>query len=120
MKKNNTLCALALTAAVLWPTLADAVTNRYRVAHTREQNTNMVFVVISSSFFGGGSQAQARWYTSLQSCVRGAKLAGEVVAVSNVNGRFMTYGPKNWRNFLTTIDMNCVNARLNKELTCTF
>ncbi len=66
------------------------------------------------------SQAQARWYTSLQSCVRGAKLAGEVVAVSNVNGRFMTYGPKNWRNFLTTIDMNWVNARLNKELTCTF
>ncbi len=118
--KNNKLCVLALTAALLWPALADAVTNRYRVAHTREQNTNMVFVVISSSFFAGDSQAQARWYTSLQSCVRSVNLAGEVIAVSNVNGRFMYYGPKNWRNFLKTIDMNWVNARLNKELTCNF
>lgn len=119
MQKNR-LCAMALAAALLCPGLADAVTNRYRVAHTREQNTNMVFVVISTGFFAGDSQSQARWYTSLQSCVRGAKLAGDLVAVSNVNGRFMFYGPNNWRRFLKTLDMNWVNARINKELTCNF
>ena len=102
-------------------TLAEAEqTTRYSIAHTRQRDTNMVFVVLGSSFFSGDSNRQQRWYTSMQSCVRGANLAGEVVVVANVNGRFKYYGPKTWHNYLRTVDMAWVNARLNKKLTCSF
>jgi hypothetical protein len=37
-----------------------------------------------------------------------------------VNGGFKFYGPKSWANYLSTLDMTWVNARLNKNLTCTF
>jgi hypothetical protein len=52
--------------------------------------------------------------------VRGANLAGEVVLVADVNRRFMFYGPKRWDGYLRTLDMQWVNARLNKSLTCNF
>jgi hypothetical protein len=56
----------------------------------------------------------------MQACVRGVKLAGTVIVVSAVNGRFRFYGPKTWHPFLGTIDMPWVNARVNKEMTCRF
>ena len=40
--------------------------------------------------------------------------------VANVDGGFRYWGPVNARDFLSTLDMNWVNARVNKEMNCTF
>jgi hypothetical protein len=112
---------LFLVACALLPSLAESKqTVHYRIAHTRQQDVNMVMVVTSPSFFSSGGNEQSRGYTALQSCVRGANLAGEVVLVADVNRRFMFYGPKRWDGYLRTLDMQWVNARLNKSLTCNF
>jgi hypothetical protein len=95
---------------------ADSIT--YDVAHIRRQDVNMVFVKISPNFFNSDPPIQAKWYTGVQQCVRASKLAGEAVVVSNFNGRFMFYGPKDWKPLLQTIDMKWVNARVNKAVTC--
>ena len=80
----------------------------------------MQFSQLADKFFEVDRQTQQRWYTALQSCVRNVKLAGEVVAVASVKGSLKTYGPKNWGEFLSTIDVAWVDARINKELSCTF
>jgi hypothetical protein len=117
----------ALFAAVLAVLLAfgaiadaEAVTNKYRVAHVRHQNSNMVIVHVNPSFFYGSNQDQQRWFTAIQQCVRSVNLAGQTIVVTSDNGRFRFYGPNSWHNFLRTIDMSWVNARINKSLTCKF
>jgi hypothetical protein len=110
--------AAALMAAL--PAAQAAETITYDVAHVRHQDVNMVFVKISPNFFNSDAPVQAKWYTAVQSCMRGSKLAGEAVAVSNFNNRFMYYGPKSWKPFLSTVDMKWVNARVNKKVTCNY
>ena len=110
-----------LVVFLMWASLSIAAEpTKFRVAHTNVRDTNMVFIVVGEKFFEVDNQTQKRWYTSLQSCVRNVKLAGEVVAVANVKGALKTYGPKNWNDFLSTIDAAWVDARINKELSCTF
>ena len=110
-----------LVVFLMWASLSTAAEPpKFRVAHTNVRDTNMVFIVVGEKFFEVDNQTQKRWYTSLQSCVRNVKLAGEVVAVANVKGALKTYGPKNWNDFLSTIDAAWVDARINKELSCTF
>lgn len=117
----------ALSAALLsvflgLGAIADAlaVTNNYRVAHVRHQNSNMVIVIVNPSFFYGSGNDQQRWFTAIQQCVRSVNLAGQAIVVTNDNGRFRFYGPNSWHNFLRTIDMSWVSARVNKTLTCNF
>jgi hypothetical protein len=93
---------------------------RYSVAHTRSRNVDMVLVKVGARFFEADTKTQARWFTDIQACARGAKLGGTVVAVATINGGFRYYGPKSWHNFLGTIDMAWVNARVNKEMICRF
>lgn len=115
-----TLKALVV-ACLIWPVMAFAAeTAKFRAAHTSVRDTSMLIFIVGDSFFDQNSQTQQRWYTSLQSCARSVKLAGEVIAVANVNGTFRSYGPKSWGEFLRTIDMPWVNARVNKEITCAF
>ena len=110
-----------LFALLMWASVATAAEpTKFRVAHTSVRDTNMVFIVVGEKFFEVDRQTQQRWYTALQSCVRNVKLAGEVVAVASVKGSLKTYGPKNWGEFLSTIDVAWVDARINKELSCTF
>jgi hypothetical protein len=92
----------------------------YPVAHTRTRDVDMVVVKVGSSFFAADLATQARWYTDIQACVRSVRMGGTVIAVSSVNGGFRYYGPKTWHNFLGTIDMAWVNARVNKTMTCRF
>jgi hypothetical protein len=80
----------------------------------------MVVVKIGPRFFEADLQTQSRWYTDIQACVRGVKLGGTLVVVSTVNGRFKFYGPKTWHDFLGTLDMPWVNARVNNEIACHF
>ncbi len=116
-----TVIAFVAAASLLFSVFANAAqTVTYRIAHTRQQDTNMVFVVTSSSFFYADSNAKERMWTAMRACAKSAKLAGDVVMVANVNGGFRFYGPKSWLNYLKNLDMSWVNARLNKKLTCTF
>jgi hypothetical protein len=101
-------------------TSAEAVGTKYNIAHTRSRNADMVIIKVGPRFFEADLKTQARWYTDMQACVRGVKLAGTVVVVSTLNGRFKFYGPTSWHDFLRTIDMPWVNARVNKEMTCRF
>jgi len=119
MKGASSIAALCLAAASLFQPVA-AATNQYRVAHVKHQNSNMVIVIVNPRFFHASNQQQAKWFTAVQQCVRSVKLAGQTLVVTNDNGRFRYYGPNNWHNFLSTIDMNWVNSRVNKELTCNF
>lgn len=114
-----TLAALALvSAAAAAP--AHAATN-FPVAHTRARNVDMVLVKVSPSFFAADLRTQERWYTDLQACVRRVKLAGTVVAVGQGGGgSFRFYGPNSWHDFLRSIDMAWVNARVNKQMSCQF
>ena len=113
------LAALALLcAAVSAPALA---ATSFPVAHTRARNVDMVLVKVSPSFFAAELRTQERWYTDLQACVRRVKLAGTVVAVGQAGqGAFRFYGPNSWHDFLRSIDMAWVNARVNKQLSCQF
>ncbi len=112
--------SVALASALLAGPLMAETVNRYAVAHTRHRDANMVIVKIHPRFFDASLNQQERWYTDIQSCVRSVKLAGTVVIANDANNRFRYYGPKSWHNFLSTIDMKWVNARVNKEMTCHF
>ena len=114
------LVGLACAATLGFSAPAAAVTNEYPVAHVKHQNSNMVIVLIHPRFFRGSSADQLRWFTAVEQCVRSVKLAGQTLVVANDNGRYRFYGPKRWHNFMLTLDLNWVHARLNKALTCNF
>jgi hypothetical protein len=115
---KSILVAISFSIFSVFASAAQTVT--YNIAHTKQKDVNMVVVVTGSGFFNADSNAKERMWTAMRSCAKGANLAGEVVMVANVNGGFKFYGPKSWMNYLKTIDMTWVNARLNKKLTCTF
>lgn len=114
-----TLAVLALFTA-MFAAPATAATS-FPVAHTRARNVDMVLVKVAPNFFSVDAKTQERWYTDLQACVRRVNLAGTVVAVGQgAQGGFRYYGPKTWHDFLRSIDMAWVNARVNKQMTCSF
>ena len=116
MKVKSFLVALLAIPALLHA--AETIT--YDVAHVRRQDANMAFVKISPNFFNSDAPIQAKWYTAVQACVRSTRLAGEAVVVSNFTNRFMYYGSKAWKPFLSSIDMKRMNARVNKAVTCKY
>ncbi len=114
--------APAAPAAAPAPRAAPPATNavKYSIAHTRARDRNWVFVRASPRFFSADETTIRKWYTDVQACVRSVNLAGDVVVVANVNGAFRYWGPLDARQFLNTLDMNWVNTRVNKEMTCRF
>jgi hypothetical protein len=112
--------ALALASLLIISSASADTVNQYAVAHTRTRNADMVVIKIHPRFFDAPEKTQAIWYTDIQACVRASKLAGTVVLVTGANGRFRYYGPKSWHEFLKTINLAWVNARVNKQLTCRF
>jgi hypothetical protein len=93
---------------------------KFSIAHVQARGQNWVFVKVGPRFLTAESNQVRKWYTDVQACVRRVNLAGDVVAVSNVDGRFRYWGPVASQNFLSNLDMNWVNARVNKEMTCVF
>lgn len=107
--------------ALLLPALAAAKeTVTYPVAHTRQGDVSTVMVVISPNFFNSDASSQAGWYKAVVACVRSAKLAGDIFVVANFNQRFNYYGPKGRTAAVQGRDMKWVNARVNRQLTCTY
>jgi len=118
MKKGLWGIIAVLVACLFWSGSASAAT--YKIAHIKVQNVNMVFIKVGSSFFLADDNKKARWYSQMQGCSTSANLAGEVVLVAQVNNRMVWYGPKKWSTFMSTTDMNWVDTRVNKNLTCTY
>jgi RNA binding activity-knot of a chromodomain len=92
----------------------------YSIAHVKSQDNNWVFVKVSPRFLTADEATIRKWYTDVQACVRRVNLAGDVVVVTTVDGSFRFWGPIPWRKYLSTLDMNWVNARVNKSMTCYF
>ncbi len=112
---------LSLLCLFLFSSVEEAKSRTtYKIAHTKSGGTNMVLVSVSSSFFRESQNTQQKWFTGFEQCSRSANLAGQVIVVANSSGTFKFYGPKTWHKFMRTIDMDWVNARINKNLTCTF
>jgi len=120
MKKSLVGLFMMLAACVSWQSSANAVQTTYKVAHIKVQSVNMVFIKVRSDFFLQDDKTKARWYSLLQSCSSSANLAGEVVAVANVNNRMVWYGPKKWSTFMSTTNMSWVDTRVNKQLSCDY
>lgn len=116
-KVMKVLTGLVCAAVLATSAVAGAAT-RYNVAHVRHQNSNMVIVVVGPGFFNGSRADQNRWFTGIEQCVKSLNYAGQTLLVGNVNGRFYFHGPNSWHNFLRTINMNWVNARINKWISC--
>ena len=94
------------------------MSNKYQVAHLREQGQNMVIVLMDSSFGRQTSSDQEAQMRSLQACSNSAGLAGTVVPVW-LDGRNMGFiAPTPWHPFFKSLSWNTVVANVNKELTC--
>ena len=117
---SGVFAGLACAAVLATSSPAGAVTNVYKVAHVKHQNANMVIVLVSPRFFNGSSADQRRWFTGIEQCVRSVNLAGQTLLVTNDNGRYRYYGPNAWHDFLRTTNINWVDARINKSITCNF
>jgi hypothetical protein len=111
---------VALFASLL---VSDAFAQRpqtYAIAHTRTQNVDMIAVKVGARYFEADAKTQARLYTDFQACARRANLGGTVILVSSVKGRLRYYGPKTWHTFLSSLNVDWIDARVNKNLTCKF
>lgn len=110
----------ALLCFVLSASAVAKETVTYPVAHVRQGEVSTVMVVISPNFFNSDASSQAGWYKAVVACVRSAKLAGDIFVVANFNQRFNYYGPKGRAAAVQGRDMKWVNARVNRQLTCTY
>jgi len=114
------LKTIALGSLFLPVLVAAKETVTYPVAHIRQGDVSSVLIVISPNFFNSDGPSQAGWYKAVVSCVRGAKLAGDIFVVASFNQRFNYYGPKGRTAGLEKRDMKWVNARVNRQLTCNY
>lgn len=98
-------------------TVAEAA--RYRVAYVRERGSNMV-IVVSGAFFNSTDQQKRGWFPQIEACAKSAGLVGQTLIVGSPNGGYYYWGPTDYQPFLRSINMDWVNKRVNKELTCNF
>jgi hypothetical protein len=89
---------------------------RFRVAHLRKQGQDMVIFPLDSTFRSKPDSEKAKILVQLQRGAHAAGLAGQAVAAweSGEETRFL--GPRPWRPFFESIDMNWVLANVNKEI----
>ncbi len=90
---------------------------RYRVAHIRQQDVNLVIVPLDGSFGNRTDAEKHAVVTDLQSRATAARLAGTVVPVwDGGGGRMRFIAPVSWHPFFKSLDMRRVHASMNKEL----
>ena len=100
------------------PLIASAAST-FDVAHFREQNTDIIAVVLPSKVNSYPSSDKKALHTSFEKCARSARMSGNVVMVwPKSNGAMGWYGPTRWSNFMNSLNMKWIKARVNKELTC--
>jgi hypothetical protein len=88
----------------------------YKVAHIREQGQDLVIVPLESAFGHKPQDEQKRALVEFELHTRAAGLAGHVALVWDSGGRLSSLGPKNWHQFLSSINLNYVMSRVNKQI----
>ena len=90
----------------------------YQVAHVRFDNRDWVFVKVNESFITAPEQQISKYFSALVACARSARFGGQVVAVSDGDGSFRYYGPRNSFSVMEGLDMDYINSNLNKRMRC--
>ena len=91
----------------------------FDVAHIREQNQDLIIVLVDKSFGLRASAEQNRTQQALQACARSAGLAGTVVPVwDNGDGGMRFLAPRPWHPFFEGLTLAGVAAWVNRTLTC--
>jgi hypothetical protein len=88
----------------------------YRVAHIRKRGQDLVIIPLESAFGHKVQDEQLRALAEFELHTRAAHLAGHVALVWDSGGRLTFLGPKNWHQFLSSINLNYVMSRLNKQI----
>ena len=96
------------------------MSNRYKVAHIKQQGVDLVIVPLDDAFEFLSEREQQETTSSLQRLASGAGLAGTVVPVWNSRGGqvFNFIAPRNWAPFFRSINMRVVFQNINRELIC--
>jgi len=90
---------------------------QFKVAHIREQGSDMIIVPLASSFGSRGSTDQNEIISDLQAHAHAAGLAGRVVAVWDDGGGGMRFiAPSPWLSFFTSVSLSWVWHNVNKTL----
>ncbi|EKN6017385.1 hypothetical protein [Yersinia enterocolitica] len=94
------------------------MSNKYKVAHIREQGVDLIITPLESSFDNKSSQSQNDFIQYLQGHAESAGLAGTVVPVWLCGSRMKFIAPSGYHPFFRGLTWNSVLQNINKELTC--
>jgi hypothetical protein len=94
------------------------MSNKFKIAHIKEQNQQIIIIPLDSSFGRKSDAEQLEAVQELQACANSAKLAGSVVVVWPEGSTFKFRAPNAWHPFFKSISYDRILASLNKELTC--
>lgn len=91
----------------------------FDVAHVREQDTNMILVIVDSSFGAKSKDVQSRIVEVLQACAGRAGLAGTVVPVwEKESGQLGFVAPSEWHRYFSSLRYVDINKNINRRLIC--
>lgn len=89
----------------------------FKIAHIREQGTDLIIVPLESRFGSLSSDDQDATIRDLQLHANGAGLAGRVVPVwDSGSGRMAFIAPQQWHPFFSSISLQWVGLNLKKQL----
>jgi hypothetical protein len=91
----------------------------FDVAHVREQDTNMIIVVVGESFGAKSKEEQSRIIDTLQLCANRAGLAGTVVLVWEKSGGSLGFvAPPDWQRYFANFKYDDIARNVNRKLHC--
>lgn len=91
----------------------------FDIAHVREQDTNMIVVIVDESFGAKSKTEQSRIVDALQICANSAGLAGTVVAVWEMTGGQMGFvAPPEWQRYFSSLRFADIAAHVNRKIHC--
>ena len=92
---------------------------KYKIAHIKEQNTQLIVAPLDKSFDNKTPAQQHAFVNVLQTCATSAGLAGTVVPIWLSNNKVKFIAPKNWHPFFSSPGIyQRILANINKELSC--
>lgn len=90
---------------------------RFKVAHIKEQNVDLIIIPLDETFGNKNSQDQHGIIQELQARATAAGLAGTVVPVWDSGGGRMAFiAPPNWHPFFGGLDLAWVATNINREI----
>lgn len=88
----------------------------YKVAHIREQGQDLVIIPLESAFGSKTPGQKAEALVLFELHTRAAGLAGRVALIWATGAGADFLGPKNWHQFLASIDYGYAISRINRTI----